>query len=328
MSGSPWRPARGGWTCRCRSPRRGDGSSLRPTPLLLPTRTLLSALRGATYAGDLALGKGIDALLFDSGATGTAIVWSDAGESTVDFDPSLIDPRGLMAVDLLGRPGPVPNGRLAVGPTPVFVVNLNLSAAKLRAGVRLERPVLESTFDAHARRLTFTNPTAGELTGSIALRPPAGWTASVAPAVLRVGPGETWDGTATLRPPYGTPAGEYVVEAVLAVPSVSAAPVVVPLTVRVGLGDVGLRTIAFRDAGNRLIVQQTVTNYGDKPFACTAYVASADRARQDALISTLPPGGSAVRSHYVLGGLSGEVIRSGLIELGGTRTLVEEVRAP
>ena len=261
-----------------------------------------------------------------------ALGWRSSGataaSATLDLGPAAAGPGGLVQIDLLGRVRPVAGASVAVGPTPVFLANLNLPAAKLRAGVALDRPMLESTFDAHVRRLTFANPTPGELRGTIALTPPAGWRATVEPAVISVAPGQTWDGAATLRLPYGTPAGEYELDAVLTLPAVSPTPVTVPLKVRVGLSDVGLRTLAVRDAAGEVIVQQTVTNYGERAVSYTAYLAAPSKARQDRLVTNLPAGKSVVKAYRVAGVAKGATMRSGLVELGGTRTLVEEVVAP
>ena len=326
----------------------GSRGAVAPTPAHAGVGTLLSVLHDATPAGALpvddptANGDATDAdaddglavaLLFDSAGTGVVVAWRDAGPASVELGTG----PGVVAVTLDGRSRVLPGGPVDLSAEPVFLVGVNLSAAKLRAGVALDRPALESTLAAAdrsggvARRLTFANPTGAALNGSIRLTPPdgtAGWSASVEPSAVALSAGEGYDGAATIRLPYGTPAGDYALTAWLDLPDVSPVPLAVPVKVRVGLGEVGLRTTAARDAVGDLVVEQHITGYGERPADYVAYVAVPGRPRQDRPVERLEAGGEAVKSYRFRGVPPGTPILSGVVGGGGTRTLVDRAAAP
>jgi len=70
-------------------------------------------------------------------------------------------------------------------------------------------------------------------------------------------------------------------------------------------------------------VQQTITNYGDKPVSYNAFATFPNQARQERLINDLAPGSSTVRRYRFENAakvVDGKV-RVGVKELGGSRML-------
>jgi hypothetical protein len=179
-------------------------------------------------------------------------------------------------IDLWGNVTPVQrvagaDGRvsLSVSRTPTFLVGIDGQLMQTRASVGLDRPLIESSFQPHARRLRFTNaygrPSAG----------PCGCGAARVvgqPADVHVQPepGERFDREVTIEQPYNTVAGPKTIEAQFALQADGDARFTVPIALTVGLSDVGMQTIALRD-GNDVVVQQMITNYGDKPVDYTAF---------------------------------------------------------
>ncbi len=100
----------------------------------------------------------------------------------------------------------------------------------------------------------------------------------------------------------------------------------VPITLNLGLSDVGMQSLALRDKGD-LIVQQLITNYGDKPINYTAFAVYPGQARQERLVTNLGPGRTTIKLYRFS---NVEIIpfakvRSGLKEVEGTRILNDEV---
>jgi hypothetical protein len=70
----------------------------------------------------------------------------------------------------------------------------------------------------------------------------------------------------------------------------------VPLTLKLGLTDVGMQTLAFRD-GHDILVQQMVTNYGDRPISYAAFATYPSMARQERVVTSLAPGATTIRRY-------------------------------
>jgi hypothetical protein len=98
------------------------------------------------------------------------------------------------------------------------------------------------------------------------------------------------------------------------------------LTLNLGLSDVGTSTLALRD-GKDLLVQMTVTNYGERPVDYTAFATFPGQARQERLITNLPPGRSTIKLFRFPGAsvTVGSKVRTGLRELNGLRILNDEL---
>ena len=79
--------------------------------------------------------------------------------------------------------------------------------AQLRASVALDRPLIESSFMPHTRRIRFMNPYRQTMSGILKLKAPQGWTISPATFNFNVNPSETFDREVTLEFPYNSFAG-------------------------------------------------------------------------------------------------------------------------
>jgi len=100
----------------------------------------------------------------------------------------------------------------------------------------------------------------------------------------------------------------------------------VPVTLSLGLSDVGMQTTALRDK-NDLIVQQMISNYGNKPIDYNAFVAYPNQPRQERLVTQLAPGKTTIKLYRFsnIQFVPNAKVRSGLRELEGTRILNDEV---
>ena len=310
----------------------------RPTPLYPAARTLLTRLAGLTYAGPIASADSrVTAHLF-AGPAGEGVViawsppvagaWGGFAEATliadVIADARQVDLDGVArAVESDAAAG---RARVRVGPTPTLLTGVDVAATRLRQSVRLDEPGIESSFEPHNRRLLMANDSPRPLAGTLTIRPPIGW--EVEPRRLRfaLSPGERSAVPLVLRTPYNADAGRHVLDVEIALDD--GRRLAVPVEAQIGLRDVGLQT-SWRREGADLVVEQRVTNYGDRPLDFAGFVLLPGLARQERLLTDLPPGGTVRRSYRFPAAAdlpAGTPVRSGLRELEGTRILNDRVK--
>jgi hypothetical protein len=318
-----------------------DGEALikQPREMLLVIRTLLTTLSGAQYRGKVPLAEGVEAFLFDRNGQGILAVWDHGADSGRGESKRLalnLGPRAA-AVDLWGNVTPLfrtseDRGKgevpVQIGPTPMFLVDIDGQQAQLRSSVAIDRPLLESSFMPHARRFRFTNPYRTSVSGTVRLKAPTGWTLNPPTFTFSLNPGETFDRELTIQFPYNSFAGAKTLTADFRLQG-DASTLSVPIQLKLGLSDVGMQTLALRD-GHDVIVQQMISNYGDKPIDYNAFAVFPGYARQERLVTNLAPGKTTVKRYRFSGvkldpANSPVKVRVGIKEMEGSRILNEEV---
>ena len=158
------------------------------------------------------------------------------------------------------------------------------------------------------------------------LVPPAGWTLTPSVFNFTLNPGEVFDHELTIEFPYNSFAGAKTIAANFQVQSDKQTNFTVPIMVNLGLGDVGMRTLALRDNGD-LVVQQMISNFGDKPINYSAFVVYPGKPRQERLVTDLGPGRTIIKLYRFknVQFIANAKVRSGLREVEGTRILNDEV---
>jgi hypothetical protein len=309
-----------------------DELDKQPAEMLMVCRTLMSMLGGTTFKGKVPMGEGIEAFLFDRGGQGVLMLWdkgSDAGvkELPLNFGPS------ATRVDLWGNATPLLNSAAAtdtvavqVGRMPFFLVDIDGPLAQLRASIRLDNEKVESSFKEHVRHLIFDNPYHSAIGGTIKLKAPPGWTLNPPTMSFTLNPGERCDREIHIQFPYNSFSGPKTIAAQFTIQAEKNSTFTIPITLKLGLTDVGLQTLALRD-GKDVIVQQMITNYGDKPIDYTAFATFPGQARQERLVTNLGAGRTTIKKYRFAGVdlTAKSKIRSGVKELSGTRILNEEV---
>ncbi len=303
-----------------------------PQELFMILRTLTTTLAGAVYRGRVPLADGVEAFLFDRGGRGVLALW-DRGNApgvkrlAVNLGPS------PASVDLWGNVTPLlrdPNSKndvqLVVGPTPIFLVDIDGPQAELRASLAIDQPLLESSFEPHARHIRFNNPYRTAIAGMLRLKAPPGWTVNPPTFNFSLNPGETFDREITIEFPYNSFAGQKTVSCEFALQGESNSSFSVPLTLNLGLSDVGMQTLALRD-GDNVIVQQMISNYGEKPINYSAFAVFPGQARQERLVTNLAAGRTTMKRYrFTHVPPAGKVnIRVGVKELDGMRILNDEI---
>jgi hypothetical protein len=262
-------------------------------------------------------------------ATGTAMRGGAVKQVTIDLGqrPMRLDLWGNLS-PLMATTDNAADGRmsLSVGAMPTILVNVDAPLAQMRASVAVDNPLLESSFEPHTRRVRFTNPYRTAISGQMKLKAPAGWTLNPPTHTFNLNPGEAFDREQTIEFPYNSFAGPKSIEAQFVVQADRNISFTVPITVTLGLSDVGIQTMALRD-GNDVLVQQMISNYGNKPIDYSAFAIFPGHARQERLVTNLAPGRTMLR-RYKFTDVTvppNATIRSGVKELVGTRILNEEV---
>jgi hypothetical protein len=139
-------------------------------------------------------------------------------------------------------------------------------------------------------------------------------------------PGETFDHEVSIEFPYNSFAGAKIIRADVSVQSDKNNTFSVPIVLKLALSDVGLQTIALRD-GADVVVQQIITNYGEKPINYTAYAIYPGQARQERLVIDLRPGATMIKKYRLpsVAPTPNAKARSGIKETDGVRILNNEV---
>jgi hypothetical protein len=319
--------------------------SIEPDELFLVSRTLTARLANATFRGRVPLAPDVDAFIFErEGGGGVMLVWnkaswSRAGAERVTRITATLGGTSPRIVDLFGNesvPTAIANelrrgkqSRFAfdVGAMPVLIDGVDAQLLRFGAMIALDNPLLESSFEAHARKLKITNTFSTSVSGSVRLRGPAGWTLTMPVNSFSLNPGETVDLPVTIEFPFNSFAGEKIVNAEVEVQGAIDYQVVVPIPLKLGLSDVGVRTLALR-TDDEIVVQQVISNYGDKPIDYTAFVAIPGYPRQERLVTNLGPGRSTIKKYRIPlkpGPAETLKVRSGVRELDGVRVLNELV---
>jgi hypothetical protein len=305
-----------------------------PQELFMVVRTLMTLLGETTYRGKVPIAEGIEAFLFDRNGTGILVLWNRGHAGGMKQLAINLGP-GAMRVDLWGNATPLLRSnqdrssggvRIEVGPMPMFLVDVDGPLAQLRASVAFDNPLVESSFMPHARKLRFTNPYHQSINGSFKLVPPRGWIINPPSGTFTLNPGETFERDVTIEFPYNSFAGMKSIEAEFHVQADQNSSFRVPVMLKLGLSDVGLQTLALRD-GNDVVVQQMITNYGERPINYTAFALFPGAARQERLVTGLAPGKTTIKKYRFTNVTFARdaKVRSGLKELEGTRILNDEV---
>jgi hypothetical protein len=315
----------------------GDVLVKRPQEMLLVLRTLITTLSGATFKGKVPIAESVEAFLFDRSGIGVIVLWdAAAGPGSGVKQLTLNLGRQPVRVDLWGNVSPLVSvGRGAagertvgveLGPMPILLVGVDGPGAQLRASVAMDRPLLESSFQPHTRRIRFVNPYPQAIAGTLKLRAPAGWTLNPPTSAFNLNPGELFERELTIEFPYNSFAGAKTLMAEFIFQGEAGMGFIAPIPLQLGLTDVGMQTLALRE-GDDVMVQQIITNYGDEPIDYTAFAIYPGQARQERLVTNLGAGRTTIKRYrFESVGSAGQVkVRSGVKELVGTRILNEEI---
>jgi len=313
--------------------REDEDMIKQPQELFLVLRTLLLTLSNSRFRGKVPIAEGIESFLFERGNEGILVLW-DRGNRGGTQSIALALGSNPRAMDLWGNVTPLLRTRqegaaqqvqIPISSMPLFIIGVDANLARLRASVAFDRPLIESSFQSHTRKISFVNPYPTSISGVLKLKGPAGWSINPPALAFSIDPGEKFERDVSIDFPYNSFAGPKTVEAHFHLQDSQMPTTVVPLTLNLGLSDVGMQTLAVRD-GASVVVQQVITNYGNRPIDYTAFAMFPGQARQERMVAGLGPGRSTIKIYrFADPSAAHNRVRTGLKEMAGTRILNDEV---
>jgi uncharacterized membrane protein len=176
------------------------------------------------------------------------------------------------------------------------------------------------------RHIHFANSYRQSIAGTVKLRGPTGWSVNPPSFTFSLNPGEVFDREITIQMPYNMLAGTKTIAADMTVQAETNISFSVPLNVNLGLSDVGMQSLALRD-GKDVVVQQMITNYGEKPINYTAFSIFPGQPRQERLVNNLGAGRTMIKRYRFnnVAVTHDLKVRVGVKESVGSRILNDEV---
>lgn len=315
---------------------RGEGrrARLTPTPALPVFRQLAERLGGRRVVGELPIAPGARCLILDGPQGGALICWNDwAQDEDAVIEARLAD--GPVEIfDVFGNPSTLyPDSgahRLQLEETPVFVEGVNVPLLLFRAAFRIEPDFLPAQATLHAAELELTNPWPVAIAGRLRVVEPQDWRIEPRVAPFEIPAGATRRIPVDIAFGVGEEAGarriiaDAVIDADQRYDNVHLAT-----SVEVGLTTTQLTpsyAVIPNARGERvdLAVTLSIRNNGDEPITLQAFALAPGFAREQAPVSNLAAGQTAIRRFVFRGGaerLRGQRIRVGLIEVSGAGRL-------
>lgn len=314
----------------------GSGSLGReqPEPTFAVWRQIAQRLGGRRVVGELPVADGARCLILDGPRGGALVGWRDWADPEDAVIETRLAETPVTIVDAFGNaaPAPVVDGlhRVQLDTTPIFVEGIDVPLALFRAGFRVEPAFLPAEARLHRVELELKNPWPMPISGVLRVVEPSSW--KIEPRVVAF----DIPASQTLRMPVdvsfglGEEAGmkRLVIDAeVLADRKYPRVRATAPIELGLMETDVTPSFSFLPDAQGRLVdmaVTLSITNNGTESVTLQAFTMAPGYPREQAPVSNLGPGESAVRRFVFPGGaekLMGKKIRVGLIEVGGTGRL-------
>lgn len=308
-----------------------------PDPLLGVFSNVAQRLADRRLVGRLALGAGLDGMIFD------AVPGSDRGGMLVacnygaDADDAIIDMylgERPTVVDVFGNRSEVPlvdgRHRLQLGPDPLFIEGIDPELAKFRASFRITPSFVEALQQPHQHELALFNPWTRTISGSLRFTGPEGWNVSPQRHFFSLSPGQNLLLPITMTFPFAELAGPKTLRAAFDFTAEQHYEIELTAPLELGLVDVrfdptvGLTPSA---AGGDLMDAEVVcviTNTGEKPRSLSVFTNARNHPREERTVANLMPGQSIVR-RFQYKGLSptdrAQPLRTGIRELNGPAVL-------
>ncbi|MCH8165350.1 MAG: hypothetical protein IH889_07050 [Planctomycetes bacterium] len=321
--------------------RRGQ---IMPDPSFGVWRVLAQQLDGRAFVAELPMADPMRCwILSGPGEDETALVaWCEptADDPTDGVMEMLLAEGHVDVVDAFGNRRTVQRHEglhsIALGPRPVFIEHVDGRLARFRAAVAIRPGFIPARSEVHDAHLVLANPWDATISGTIRIRPPAGW--RITPRLHRflIRPDEEMSLPISLVFGRSTLPGHTRVEAQIEMTADRDYRLQVHADLEVGMMGIEFSAqwhVAKNDHGEAddLIITQYVTNRGDQPVNLDAFVLSEAATRLRRAITALDPGQTAVRTFRLTNGvflLAGKQVRLGVIERDGTARLNRVLEIP
>lgn len=315
---------------------QGEGRRARrvPTTAFPVFRQLTERLGGRRVVGELPITDGARCLILDGPQGGALVCWNDWADEEDAVIRARLAESAVEVVDVFGNGSMLyPDSGvhdLQLSETPLFVEGVNVPLLLFRAAFRIEPDFLPAQATLHAAELELTNPWPVAISGRLRLVEPSEWRIEPRVVSFEIPAGETRRIPVDIAFGVGEEAG---VQRVVADAVIDADKrydnVRLTATLEVGLTTTQL-TPSYAIIPNAqgeftdVAVTLSIRNNGDEPITLQAFALAPGFAREQAPVSNLEAGQTAIRRFVFRGGairLKGQRIRVGLIEVTGAGRL-------
>jgi hypothetical protein len=323
------------------SSARADASDILPDPLLCVWSNVAGQLSERRVVGRINAGGGIECLILEGAgpASSSIVAWKRANPTLSVDKFELYLGRNPELMDIWGntKPAELADGRhvVPVTTTPVFVRNINVNLAKLRASFRLEPDFAESRYKVHEHDLVVANPWPRVLAGRLRITGPEHWRINPSVINFSIPGGEEVRVPLEIVFPISELSGEKQVTAVMEFDADQNYRVELATPMRVGLRHILMQPTASVEeipgTDGDVLVTLMITNIGTEPQSLYAYAVAPDQPRQERVVSSLPGGQYTIKKFRFANcgkPLAGKQLRVGLREMDGPAMLNKMVQLP
>lgn len=302
-----------------------------PGELLIPWRTIATAISGAKYLGQIQLPGGSKNHVFARGSQAFMILWND---QPTEERLSLGD--DLQQMDLWGREQPVQRvdqderieHRIAVSQQPTLVTGLNEGVARWQIDLAFANPRLASIFGREQPLVMRAwNHFGQAIGGEITMRTPKSWDISPRVQRFKLPEGDELKQTFPVALHVDANSGPQPIEIDFEVNADRTYRFRVYRTLQLGLEGLSVE-MKTRLQGDDLIVEQVITNSTDEPISLQCMLFPPGRRREAKQV--IQQGKGRISLTYTLPNgaeLLGKAIRLRAEEIGGARVLNNTVIA-
>lgn len=280
-----------------------------PDELLLVYGTMIRALGGATFEGELPLTaagqNSVRAFLFRKiSGTASLVLWTDAAGKQVSLDLPL--GKAPRTGDLLGNPRTLKTDaatqltHLTVSSVPLVVENVEPQMLQLTSSFALSTPLLPAGAGSARTEVLLKNPYPEPLTGSLRLLPPAGWAVDPPSLTVAIPAGETMRQEITLRYPFTETAGTKKLQGRLLLDPGNAAGLAginVTFPAAISSQTVEMEGFTQVDANGDILLQQVITNTTDEALDAQSYALVPGYPQQHRYIVGLQPHQTTIKRY-------------------------------
>ncbi len=314
-----------------RSPTKPD---LNPHPSLAVWRQLAERLGGRRIVGELPLAVGAKALVLEGPRGGALFAWNEYAEPADAAIHMRLAEDPVRVVDLFGNESPVQRtgglDHVPLTETPVFVEGIDVPLALFRGSFVVEPGRVEAEASLHSVELVLSNPWPMTVSGTLRITDPKGW--KIEPRVISfdIPAGGERRIPAELSFGLGEEAG---LKHIVADADIQAdrrhTGIRLAAPLEVGLAAMQLSpsyAIVPNPSGGPpdVVITLSVTNSGQSPETMQVFAMAPGFPREQAPVSALGPGETAVRRFRFPGAapsLLNKRIRVGLIDVEGAGRL-------
>ena len=310
----------------------GPRGTVVPDPAFGVWRAMADRLDGRRFAGELPVAAGVRCwVLTGDDPDDTALVaWNEQAQPDDATLSMLLASGPVDVVDAFGnrRPTLPDNGvhHIPLATRPVFVEGVDPRLVRFRASFRISPDYLTSRHQVHEGDVLLGNPWSDTISGTIRLRPPAGWRITPRIHTFSIEPGGEAKLPISLIFTNRLLTGSAFAEAQVELIADREYNISLRAPLEVGVQDLEFVAYWQRDTLRKdstdLIITESITNTGNSGVTLTAFVSAPGISRQRRLIGGLQPGQTATRTFRLTDGarlLPGRRVRVGVITQDGAR---------